>query len=92
MPTITTKLIYDGRSANGGWSKSQLKILGIDWPPKQGWIEEVEGLQITLEKAAKFISLKDSHIKSAKKSNLPMVVSHGDLFQRNVCHESTRMR
>ena len=64
MPTITQELINQGKSARGGWSRAQLLLLGISWPPKNGWRKEVHGLHITLDAAAKFIGMKNNHIKS----------------------------
>ena len=63
MTTITQELINQGKSARGGWSRAQLLLLGISWPPKNGWRKEVQGLQITLDAAAKFVGMKNTHIK-----------------------------
>ena len=40
-----------------GWTAKQLRLLGIAWPPKKGWIEEIEGKQILDRVAREFESL-----------------------------------
>ena len=60
---ITNKLIESGKSINGGWSREQLKLLGISWPPPIGWKESVISKSILKIDADKYISLKDKHIK-----------------------------
>ena len=51
---VTKKWIYDYQSCNGGWTKSQLQALGIDWPPYKGWIQDVDGKQISAAKRKQF--------------------------------------
>jgi hypothetical protein len=41
MPLITKEIIEKAKSINGGWSASQLKVIGVEWPPKKGWKEKV---------------------------------------------------
>ena len=31
------------RSAAGGWSRAQLALLGVPWPPPAGWLDQLEG-------------------------------------------------
>lgn len=54
--TITDTLVERGKSAAGGFSKAQLSLLGIAWPPAAGWKKQIIGQQITEEAAAQFIS------------------------------------
>jgi hypothetical protein len=55
---VTPKFITDGQSLRGGWTKRQLEILGLVWPPKPGWRQRVVGLEIADELAKEFLSLK----------------------------------
>jgi hypothetical protein len=56
MVTITDDLIESGKSAAGGYSKAQLALLGVTWPPVSGWKQQVIGRQITNDAAAKFVA------------------------------------
>lgn len=44
---LTKDIIEAARTPNGGFTKSQLAAIGIDWPPPQDWIEEKVGTKIT---------------------------------------------
>jgi hypothetical protein len=55
---ITNALIDAGKSTRGGWSKRQLALLGVEWPPQQGWKERVIGCVISQEDAELFVKLK----------------------------------
>jgi hypothetical protein len=58
MPLITEELLALGRSDAGGWSKAQLAVLGVPWPPVTGWKKTVLGRRITDDAAAAFIAGK----------------------------------
>lgn len=55
---VTKELMTQGMSAAGGWNRRQMDILGVKWPPKQGWKIRAVGKEITKEAADEFISLK----------------------------------
>ena len=42
---VTREWIKENKTARGGWTKEQLAILGVHWPPVQGWIERVTSSQ-----------------------------------------------
>lgn len=56
MVTITNDLIESGKSAAGGYSKAQLALLGVAWPPISGWKRQVIGRQITSYEATSFVA------------------------------------
>lgn len=56
LVTITDSLIESGKSASGGYSKAQLAVLGVPWPPVSGWKKDVIGRQITSDAFAKFVA------------------------------------
>jgi hypothetical protein len=29
--------------SGSGWTKEQLALLGIEWPPKKNWVQQIEG-------------------------------------------------
>jgi hypothetical protein len=61
---LTHELIESGQSRVGGWSAAQLLLLGIQWPPRQGWKRRLVGTQIKRSDFQKFLALKDAHLDS----------------------------
>jgi hypothetical protein len=57
LVTVTAELIEAGRSERGGWSKAQLALLGVPWPPPAGWKEVVVGRAIPRPDAKRFLQL-----------------------------------
>ncbi len=56
---LTREFMLSARSPAGGWNHKQLKVLGIKWPPRKGWLHRLEGKEITLEQAQKLLALRD---------------------------------
>ncbi len=44
------------RTEKGGWTKNQLEILGLTWPPKKGWQDKVIGKELSEALCINFIS------------------------------------
>ena len=40
---ITRTYIIEHRTENGAWTRPQIEALGVDWPPRGGWIDRVVG-------------------------------------------------
>lgn len=40
---VTRELILSMRSKRGGWTRNALAALGVEWPPRHGWIERAIG-------------------------------------------------
>jgi hypothetical protein len=55
--TVTEELLEAGKSANGGWSKEQLALLGVAWPPASGWKNGIVGHRMPKASADKFVQL-----------------------------------
>jgi len=55
---ITAQLIEEGRSPAGGWSKAQLALLGVEWPPVKGWKEAAIGKAVLEGSASAFVKMK----------------------------------
>lgn len=51
---LTYELIEAARTPNGGFTKSQLAVLGISWPAPSNWIEEKVGTFITSKQLEDF--------------------------------------
>ncbi len=54
---ITKEFIEKGVSNEGGYTKQQLAILGVAWPPKTGWKNRCVGKTITDNKAKEFLGV-----------------------------------
>lgn len=64
--TITTdairieRTLKEGMSYRGGWSKLQLALIGIDWPPRGGWKTQFisEGFKVSGAVHDKFVAIR----------------------------------
>jgi len=75
---ITDEFIMQGISDRGGWSKEQLRLLGVKpyhcrdhWLFK-GWKKTVIGSRISTEKAERFLGLKNAHLYITQTHNPPV--------------------
>lgn len=59
---LTKEIIEMAKSKNGGWSQSQLDIIGVYWQPLAGWQNEVIGKEYSPQDLRKFVELKNKHI------------------------------
>ncbi len=67
---LTTQILEDGKSINGGWSYAQLKALGTSMKRNKGWKRKIIGTDIPKAKIDKFLSLKDAHLKKDRKDTM----------------------
>jgi len=58
MFKVTRQWIKDNSTPRGGWNYKQLQAIGVDVPPTKGWIDEVDGKEITEEQADLFVRHK----------------------------------
>jgi hypothetical protein len=58
LVVVTAELIEAGRSERGGWSKAQLALLRVSWPPQAGWKTKVIGTPITKPDADRFVKMR----------------------------------
>ncbi len=56
---VTDEFIDEGRSIRGGWTARQFAILGLIWPPQEGWRRQVIGLEIDRAAGDEFLALKE---------------------------------
>lgn len=64
---ITKNWLLSNRTKNGAWTKRQLQVLGIEWPPKKGWQKVVIGENITEQEKSMFETSKLDKVKRCKK-------------------------
>lgn len=58
LVAVTAELIEAGQSERGGWSKEQLALIGVAWPPLAGWKGGAVGRFIPRADAERFVSLR----------------------------------
>lgn len=61
---ITKRFLLDNRTKSGAWTKEQFRIIGMTWPPAQGWMSLVKDKELTGAEVAEFILAKDKAAKS----------------------------
>lgn len=52
--------IEEGKSPRGGWSRAQLKLVGVPWPPPKGWraiLRDRDDIPETVQH--KFVQMRD---------------------------------
>lgn len=70
---ITDDFLAAGASSQGGFSRQQVELLGITWPPQRGWKKTIIGNSIPDEIAEEFISLSNQHlVDRAQKKAQPL--------------------
>ena len=57
--TVTGEFLARGMSDRGGWTRAQLAILGVGWPPSPGWRIDAAGKRLTQEQADEFLALRN---------------------------------
>jgi hypothetical protein len=61
--TITKEFIEAGMCESGGWSREQLRLIGVSWPLVRGWKDRAVGREISHSDAEIFLALKCAHRK-----------------------------
>src|SRR5262245_40113153 len=46
-PVLLTRGVLNKLKGQGGFTKRQLSILGVAWPPKKGWLKRMVGKSIS---------------------------------------------
>ena len=64
---ITREYIMKHRTKRGAWTRVQILALGIEWPPTQGWIDEIVGNVLSPERAKEFETGKNTNAKKARR-------------------------
>ena len=66
---ITDQWLMDNRTKAGAWTRAQLAVIGVDWPPVHGWKQKVIGQVISESPASAFVSAADIRSKRTKKND-----------------------
>ena len=67
MVKLTRDFIFQNRTENGAWTYAQLEALGVVCPPQKGWIYDLEGKEISEERARLFAEGKTLYNKRGRK-------------------------
>jgi hypothetical protein len=70
---VTREYIMKHRTKRGAWTRVQILALGIEWPPQQGWIDEVCGQTLSPESAIEFETGKEIAAKKDKAKSKPRI-------------------
>lgn len=71
---ITISLIEAGKSLRGGWTREQVELLGESWPMKPGWQRGAVGRTINPEDAERFLDLRGTTERKARRSPVTNVL------------------
>lgn len=54
------KTLENGKSVNGAWSRAQLGMLGVEWPPAKGWKAALirQKLRLSYEQHDQFVAVR----------------------------------
>lgn len=56
---ITKEWLERNKTKRGGYTKRQLEILAVDWPPEKGWASQVAGKEISDDGVREFEGISD---------------------------------
>lgn len=61
--TLTSELLHSAASANRGWNRKQLAVLGVSWPPQKGWLSALVGRTVSAGVWEQFVALRGTTIR-----------------------------
>lgn len=44
---ITRRYLMNHRTQRRAWTRPQIEALGLDWPPRKGWIDSLIGKELS---------------------------------------------
>ncbi|CAG9269835.1 hypothetical protein [Paraburkholderia caribensis] len=54
---ITDEWMRAHATRNGGYTKKQLELAGVTWPPITGWKKEISGREVDVAAAEEFAAI-----------------------------------
>lgn len=66
---ITDEWLMQNRTRAGAWTRAQLEVIGIKWPPRHGWKHQVIGKDLSDAEVARFISAANIRAKRTQKND-----------------------
>lgn len=68
---VTPDLIAAGASVANGYTRRQVELLGLGWPPPRGWKRSIVGTSVSREAATEFVRLAGAGHSPSKRANSP---------------------
>ena len=87
---LTRELIEAARTPNGGFTKSQLAVLGIAWPAPSDWIEEKVGTFITQKQLDEFNHIE--YVDNKRSKSLSFHFSKGSKSYKDIASCSADLK
>ncbi len=75
MIEIDKKFLMENRTINGAWTRAQIEVLGIKYPPRKGWHYALIGKKISDETAELFKEYRFKYKKTKHRKD------HNILFE-----------
>jgi very-short-patch-repair endonuclease len=79
---VTGKILEQGKSKRGAWSRAQVEALGVSWPLTGGWKKNLIGKEVSEEQVAEFLALKDVHKRCERIQPTIEVLERRKLFRQ----------
>lgn len=80
MHIVTNALIESVKTQRGAWTRRQLELLGVAWPPKKGWRHRSIGKVLTDEALAEMQAIS---AMSAAQESFDLSVMMGERIDEN---------
>jgi len=74
---LTRENIHAGKSERGGWTRAQLALLGVAWPPMKGWLSALIGTELA---KADYLAFLTSRNRRELKQRHKKPLDHAELF------------
>ena len=55
---IDHEILDRARTPRGGWNRAQLAVLGVNWPPPNGWKRRQVGRKVSRDVLDQFVELR----------------------------------
>ena len=64
---LTQQMADDARTEAGGYTRAQVEVLGLAFPPKKGWLRAFIGKPMPLDQWQRFVEA--ANVRATKKKN-----------------------
>lgn len=89
---LTREILEKGKSERGGWNRNQLEVLGVAWPPRQGWKSDILGKELSDSSAEAFLRLTSARKRTrTPKSTVAVSMRKRALSKRRKAEKRGRM-
>jgi hypothetical protein len=68
MITLTFENIHACVTRGHGWTRAQLQLIGVGWPPRHGWLRGLIGKTIPMETYERFREARHTRVQLSEKT------------------------